>query len=268
MEVARVSTRRSPRWRRADGPRVVKDLHPSMLTTLGSRQGMKWRCRGYHRGHAVIDRRGPRVVQTGTGPRRRRLCSSRPSDRAVRCRANSAADVRPACRSVHDSSVGTCPPGGHRPDGRRPRQPLPGALAQPARRPHRHRGRARAHRARSRVHGRRRADHRALRRPLPHDRRPQGARRVRVSRCTARHGAVRPDSAPGCLAIDRELCARRGGDQSHHGQPWRGGPSREHESGAVRVARALGHRSGGHRADAGLGIEREGDLRRVRRARG
>ena len=62
-------------------------------------------------------------------------------------------------------------------------------------------GRARARRAADRAHRRRQPDHRGVRRPLPDDRRPQGAGRLRLPRAPGRHRPVRPDPPPRHLAV-------------------------------------------------------------------
>ncbi len=112
-----------------------------------------------------------------------------------------------------------------------------------------------------------RPDRRRPRRPLPDDRRAQGPRRLRLPRPADRDRPVRPDHAPRGLAVDRQLLPRRRRDLADHGLPRRGRPARGHEPGAVRLARALGRRPGRHHPDAGLGEQRQGDLRPLRGAR-
>ena len=75
-------------------------------------------------------------------------------------------------------------------------------------------------------HRRRQPDHRRVRRPLPDDHRPQGARRLRLPGAAGRHRPVRPDPPPGDLAVDRQLRPRRHRHQPDHGQPraWRSCP--------------------------------------------
>ena len=129
-------------------------------------------------------------------------------------------------------------------DGRRRRsagpgrpQPVAGPLVQ---RPRWRPGRgARTRGAPVEPHRRREPDHRRVRRPFPDDHRPQGARRVRMPRAARGDRAVRPDPAPGDLAVDGELRPRGHRHQPHHGEPGRGDPARGHEPGAVRLARPV-----------------------------
>ena len=119
----------------------------------------------------------------------------------------------------------------------------------------------------SAAHRRRRPIIVVVRRPLPDDRRPQGARRLRLPRAAGRHRPVRPDRhraiwpstgnyARGGVAISR-----------HHGLPGRGDPARGHEPGALRLARPLGGRPGRRHPHARHREQRQGDLRRLQRAR-
>ena len=114
---------------------------------------------------------------------------------------------------------------------------------------------------------RREPDHRRVRRPLPDDHRPQGARRLRLPRPADRHRAVRPDPPPGDLAVDGQLRPRRHRDQPDHGVAGRGDPARGDEPGALRLARPV-VRGPGRRRDPHPrhGVERQGDLRRLQRA--
>ena len=151
------------------------------------------------------------------------------------------------------------------PQGARRPQPVAGPLVQrPRRRPGR---RARARRAAVVADRRREPDHRRVRRPLPDDHRPQGARRLRLPRAAHRHRAVRPDPPPGDLAVDGQLRPRRHRHQPDHGQPRRGDPARGDEPGALRLARPV-VREPGRRRDphARHGVQRQGDLRRLQRA--
>ena len=110
-------------------------------------------------------------------------------------------------------------------------------------------------------------DHRRVRRPLPDDHGPQGARRLRLPGAADRHRPVRPDPPPGDLAVDRQLRPRRHRHQPDHGQPRRGHPPRGHEPGALRLARPLVREPGRRRhPHAGHGVQRQGDLRRLQRA--
>ena len=111
------------------------------------------------------------------------------------------------------------------------------------------------------------ADRRAARRPLPDDRRAQGARRLWLPRAAARHRPLRPGARQRHLAVDRQLLPRRRGHLAHARLPRRGGAAGRHEPGALRLARALGHRPGRHHPHARHREQRQGDLRQVRRAR-
>ena len=80
-------------------------------------------------------------------------------------------------------------------------------------------------------------------------------------------GQFDPIAPPGDLALDRQLLPRWRRDLPNHELPRRGDPARGHERGALHLARALGRRAGRYRAHAGVGEQRQGDLRQVRRAR-
>ncbi len=152
--------------------------------------------------------------------------------------------------------------------GRRPRRPRP---AEPVPRPLVQRRLARRPDRRARAPGpagvadRRRLAHRhRAGRPLPDDRLAQGDRGLRVPRAAPRHRPVRPDRPARGLAVHRQLLPGRRGDQPDHGLPRRRGPARGHEPRAVRMAGALGGGPGGHHPHARHGVQRQGDLRRVR----
>ena len=151
------------------------------------------------------------------------------------------------------------------PQGRRRPQPVAGPLVQrPRRRPRR---RARARRAADVADRRREPDHRRLRRPLPDDHRPQGARRLRLPGAADRHRTVRPDPPPGDLAVDRQLRPWRHRHQPDHGQPRRRHPAGGHEPGALRLARPVVREPGrGRHPHARHRVQRQGDLRRLQRA--
>ena len=129
------------------------------------------------------------------------------------------------------------------------------------------RRRARARRAAVVADRRREPDHRRVRRPLPDDHGPQGARGLRLPGAAHRHRAVRPDAAPGDLAVDGQLRPRRHRHQPDHGQPRRGHPARGDEPGALRLARPLVRGPGdGRHPHARHRVQRQGDLRRLQRA--
>ena len=86
-------------------------------------------------------------------------------------------------------------------------------------------------------------DRRRPGRPLPDDRLPQGARRVRLPGAAHRDRPVRPHHPARDLAVDRQLLPGRRCDQPDHGLPRRGGAAGGHEPGALRLAGALGRRS-------------------------
>ena len=108
-------------------------------------------------------------------------------------------------------------------------------------------------------------DRRRARRPLPDDRRAQGARRLRLPRAAARHRrssiptrqrAVWPSTGNYCrggVAISRIL-----------GLPRRRRPAGGHEPRALRLARAVGRRSRRHHPHARHREQRQGDLRPLR----
>ena len=104
-------------------------------------------------------------------------------------------------------------------------------------------------------------------RALPDDPRPQGARRLWLP-CAARGDRpVRPDASPRDLALHRQLLPRRRRHLAHPRLPRRRGAAGEHEPGALRLAGEVGRRAVRHHPHAGLGEQRQGDLRRLRRAR-
>ncbi len=147
--------------------------------------------------------------------------------------------------------------------GRRaPAEPVPRALVQ---RPGSAGAcpRARARRTAGRAHRGGGAHRGGARRPVPDDRRPQGARRVRLPGARGRHGRLRPDDASRGVALDGELLPRWRGDQPDHGLPRRRRAARGHEPRALRVAGALGRRPRRHHPDARRREQRAGDLRRV-----
>jgi cysteine synthase A len=80
-------------------------------------------------------------------------------------------------------------------------------------------------------------------------------------------GQFDPTTPPRGVAVDRQLLPRRRGDLAHHGLPRRRGPARGHERRALRLARALGGRPGDIVRTVGHREQRQGDLRRLRRAR-
>ena len=151
----------------------------------------------------------------------------------------------------------------HRRGRRGRREPLPRPLVQRGR-PHLPSRSTRPPRRSTRADRDRRHDRARVRQPIPDDRCAQGAGRVRVPRPSGGHRPVRPDCSSRDLALDRQLRARRRRDLADHGLPGCGSAAREHEPGALRVARGLGERSRRHRAHAGVGEQRQGDLRRVR----
>ena len=119
----------------------------------------------------------------------------------------------------------------------------------------------------TRAHRRREPDHRRVRRPLPDDHGPQGARRLRLPGAADRHRPVRPDPPPGDLAVDRQLRPRRHRDQPDHGVAGRGDPARGDEPGALRLARPVVRGPGRRRhPHARHRVQRQGDLRRLQRA--
>ena len=69
------------------------------------------------------------------------------------------------------------------------------------------------------------------------------------------------------VALDRQLLPRRRRHLQDPGLPRRRRAARRHEPGALRLAEPMGERAGGHRAHAGHRVQRQGDLRHVRRAR-
>ena len=79
-------------------------------------------------------------------------------------------------------------------------------------------------------------------------------------------GRFDPTRAARGVALDRQLLPRRRRHLQDPGLPRRRRAARGHEPGAVRLARPMGERARGHRAHAGHGVQRQGDLRQVRRA--
>ena len=151
------------------------------------------------------------------------------------------------------------------PDEPHPLEPVQGALVQRRRSPEPGPG-SPARRAPPGADRGRREDRRRPRRPVPDDRRPQGARGVRVPGAARGDRGVRPHDAAGGVALDGELLPGRRGDLADHGLPGRGRAPRGHERRAVRVARPVGGRSGRRGPDPRDGEQRQGDLRRVRQA--
>ena len=74
-----------------------------------------------------------------------------------------------------------------------------------------------------------------------------------------RHRAIWPSTG--------QLLPRRRRHLAHSRLPRRRGAAGEHEPGALRLARRMGRRPGRHHPHAGIGEQREGDLRRLRGAR-
>ena len=197
------------------------------------------------------------------------------SDRSRRLSANAgafprgrrrAADVRPIA-GPHDHPRGRRPAPRRRRSRRAPSaEPLPRPLVQRRGAP-RPRSDARGDRTSLRA-DRRPGAHRArARRAVSDDPRPQGAGRLRLPRAPGRHRPVRPNAPSRDLALDRKLLPRRRRHLPHPRLPRRRGAAGKHEPGAVRLARALGRRAFRHHPHAGLGEQRQGDLRRLRRAR-
>ena len=104
----------------------------------------------------------------------------------------------------------------------------------------------------------------AFGRPLPDDRRPQGAGCLRVPGAAGHHGTVRPHAPPRDLAIHGQLLPGRRRDLADHGLPRRCRAPGGHEPGALRLAGQLGRRPVRHHPDAGHREQRQGDLRQVR----
>ena len=180
--------------------------------------------------------------------------------------AHDPADLRRAHRPADDPGGMPAPARRRRTRRARPAQPLPRPLAQRGG-PPRRRGRPGARRPAAVADRRRGPDRRRPRRPLPDDRRPQGPGGLRLPRPAPRHRRVRPDDPARDLAVHRQLLPRRRGDLADPGLPRRRRPARGDEPGALRLAGALGRRPGRHHPDAGHREQRQGDLRRLRRAR-
>ena len=81
---------------------------------------------------------------------------------------------------------------------------------------------------------------------FPDDRRPQGAGRLCLSGAAAGHRPVRSRARPRGVALDRQLLPRRRCDLAHSRLPRRRGAAGGHEPGALRLAVAMGDRSGRH----------------------
>ena len=176
------------------------------------------------------------------------------------------ADLRRIEGPLDDPAGDRQAPRRHRPRFAPSAEPLSRPLVQRRFAP-RSRGRARRDRTAVRADGLAGAHRARARRPLPDDPRPQGSRRLRLPRAARRHRPVRPDAPPRDLALDRQLLSRRRRHLANSRQPRRRGAAGEHEPGALRLARSLGRRPLRHRPHARLGKQRQGDLRRLRRAR-
>ncbi len=189
----------------------------------------------------------------------------RPHRRAFPGTQDPAPDLRPARRARPDPRLDPRGVGGGGAGRGRSAQPVPCALVQ--RRRSQFTGRPpRARRAGERAHRGGRTDRRGFRRPFPDDPRPQGARRLRLPRATRRHRPVRPHLPPGGVALHRQLLPRRGGDLGPHELPGCRGAAGGDEPRTLRLARELGRRPGGRDRDPRHRVQREGDLRQVRRA--
>ena len=79
-------------------------------------------------------------------------------------------------------------------------------------------------------------------------------------------GRFDPGAPARGVALDRQLLPRRRRHLAHPGLPRRRRAARGHEPGALRLAGAMGERARGHRAHARHRVQRQGDLRQVRRA--
>ena len=79
-------------------------------------------------------------------------------------------------------------------------------------------------------------------------------------------GPLRSDAAARGVALDRQLLPRRRRHLAHPRLPRRRRAAGGHEPGAVRLAGRVGGGARGHRAHAGHRVQRQGDLRQVRRA--
>ena len=106
----------------------------------------------------------------------------------------------------------------------------------------------------------------AARRALSHDRRAQGARRLWLPGAASRDRPLRPEACTRRSGHRRQLLPRRRRDLAHSRLPRRGRIARGHEPRALRMARAMGGGSRGHRPHAGNGKQRQGNLRQVRGA--
>ena len=134
-------------------------------------------------------------------------------------------------------------------------------------RPARRRGRAGPRRGAERPERRSGAHRGRARRAVPDDRCAQGARRLCLPRAAPRIRPLRSDAPARGLALDRQLLPRRRRDLAHPRVPRRRGAAGRHERRTLRVARALGREPGRHRSHPGHRVERQGDLRSLRRAR-
>ena len=101
---------------------------------------------------------------------------------------------------------------------------------------------------------------------FPDDPRAQGAGGLRLPGAAPGVGALRSDAAARGVAVDRQLLPRRRRHLAHPGLPRRRRAAGGHEPGALRLARPMGDRARGHRAHARHRVQRQGDLRQVRRA--
>ena len=112
------------------------------------------------------------------------------------------------------------------------------------------------------------ADRRRARRPVPDDPRAQGAGGVRLPRAAHRHRAVRPDRAQGASGRPPATTAAAASRSraSWAATAWPSCPEGMSEE-RFRWLERWVQRPGRHHPDAGLREQREGDLRRVRRAR-
>ena len=101
---------------------------------------------------------------------------------------------------------------------------------------------------------------------FPDDPRAQGAGRLRLPRAAPVSRPLRSDAAARGVAVDRQLLPRRRRHLAHPGLPRRRRAAGGHEPGALRLAERVGARARGHRAHARHRVQRQGNLRHVRRA--